>query len=72
MKKEKFLKALGTRIQKMRNAKEISLYKLAKTMGKTPSDLLRIEKGQISVSLFYLSEIATGLNVPLEELVNGL
>jgi transcriptional regulator with XRE-family HTH domain len=72
MKKEAFLKALGQRIRKTRDAKSVSLYRLAKNMKKTPGDLLRIEKGEISVSLYYLSEIAKGLDVTIEELVKGL
>lgn len=72
MKKEKFLKALGLSIRKIRDAKGVSLYRLAKDIKKTPSDLLRIEKGEVSMSLYYLKEIAEGLGVELEELVKGL
>lgn len=72
MKKETFIKALGLRVRKIRKDKGISMYRLTKITGKTDSSILRLERGEISASLFYLSEISNGLGVPLEELVKGL
>ena len=72
MKKEKFIKALGLRIRRIRNDKGMSMYRLAKNTGKTSPSILRLEQGKITPSLYYLNEIAEGLGVELEELVKGL
>ena len=72
MEKEKFIKALGEQIGQIRNDKKLSLYKLAQKTGKQPGALQRLEKGKITPSIYYLSEIANGLGVELEELVKGL
>ncbi len=72
MKKERFTKALGARVRKIRIAKGVSLYRLAKDTKKQHQSLVRMEQGKISLSLYYLSEIAEGLGITLEELVKGL
>lgn len=72
MNKEKFIKALGVQIRKIRIEKGISQYRLAKNTGISSRALLRFEKGEISPSLFSLSEIAESLDISLEELVKGL
>lgn len=72
MNKEKFIKALGLNIRKIRKEKDFSLYRLGKNIKKEPGDLLRVEKGEISLSLYYLSELADGMGVTIDELVKGL
>ena len=72
MTQEKFIKALGEQVRNIRNEKKMSLYRLGKNTGKQPSDIMRLEKGQLTPSLYYLAEIAEGLGIELEELVAGL
>ena len=72
MTQEKFIMALGERVRKIRTDKKMSMYRLAKNTGKQPAAILRLEKGQITPSLYYLSEIAEGLGVELEKLIVGL
>ena len=72
MKEEKFIKALGEQVRKIRNEKGMTVYRLGKNTGKQQGDITRLERGQITPSLYYLAEIAEGLGVELEKLVAGL
>ncbi len=72
MKKNKFLLALGENIRRIRAEKDISMLKLGKATKKDYHSIMRMEKGGINPSLYYLCEIAEGLGVDLDELVKSL
>ena len=72
MKKEKLLKKLGARIKQIREEKGITQAELANSIGKDQQSLQRLEKGNINPSLYYLSEIAIGLEIDLSQLLEGL
>jgi transcriptional regulator with XRE-family HTH domain len=68
MKKEVLLKKLGERIREIRLAKGITQVQLAHSIGKDQQSIQRLEAGKINPSIFYLSEIASGLNVTLNDI----
>ncbi len=72
MEKEAFLLKLGQRIRLVRKEKGITQIQLAHTIGKDQQSIQRLEAGKINPSAYYLQEIATGLNVKLEELFQQL
>jgi transcriptional regulator with XRE-family HTH domain len=72
MNKEKFIKLLGEQVYKVRTAKGLSLYRLGKEIGKSPSSIQRLEQGKMNASYIFLLEIANGLNVGVDELTRGL
>jgi len=72
MDKDTFLIKLGNRIRELRNEKEITQVQLAHAIGKDQQSVQRLEAGKINPSAYYLYEIATGLNVRLEELFKQL
>ncbi len=70
--KEKFNEALGKKIKKIRRKKDISLNKLANSIGKDYHSILRLEQGKANPSYYYIYEIAEGLGITMDELVKGL
>ena len=72
MEKEVLLKKLGLRIRDVRMQKGISQLKLAHSVGKDQQSIQRLEAGNINPSYFYLIEIATGLNVLIEDILKDL
>jgi putative transcriptional regulator len=72
MEKEVFLKKLGDRIRYVRTQKGLSQQQLATAIGKDQQSIQRLEAGKINPSLYYLQEIAAGLNVALSEIIEGL
>lgn len=69
MKKEVVLKNLGERIREIREKKGITQKELAHSIGKDQQSIQRLETGRINPSIFYLYEIAKGLEVDVENLV---
>jgi putative transcriptional regulator len=70
MNKEAFLIKLGNNIRKLREEKEMSQTQLAHNCDKDPQSIERVENGKINPSVYYLSEIAKGLGVPLKKLLD--
>jgi putative transcriptional regulator len=69
MKKEVLLKILGERIRVIREEKGITQKELAHSIGKDQQSIQRLETGRINPSVFYLYEIAKGLEVDIENLI---
>lgn len=72
MQREVFLKNLGERIRIIREEKGITQKNLANTIGKDQQSIQRLETGRINPSIYYLTEIATGLEVPVTQLLEGI
>lgn len=70
MDKDEYLKKFGEHLKKLREEKGLSQRDLAYRIGKDKSSYQRVEWGKMNPSLYYLSEIAKGLEVSLEELVS--
>lgn len=70
MKKDMFLKKLGKHITRLREHAGLSQTELALRCDKDRQSLNRLEKGKINPSVYYLSEIATELNITLKELLD--
>jgi len=69
MEKEVLLKKLGERIREIRKEKGISQKQLAHSIGKDQQSIQRLEAGNINPSFYYLHEIANGLNMSLENII---
>lgn len=70
--KKDFLKALGTRVQQIREKKGMAKTELAKATKKDYHSILRLEQGGVNPSLVYLMVIAKGLDTDVATLVKGL
>lgn len=69
MSKDELLKKLGARVREIRKEKNMSQLQLAHAIGKDQQSIQRLETGGVNPSFFYLYEIATGLNVQIEEII---
>ncbi|QEM10188.1 helix-turn-helix domain-containing protein [Mucilaginibacter rubeus] len=69
MEKEVLLKNLGERIRKIREQKGITQKQLAHTIGKDQQSVQRLETGRVNPSVYYLYEIAKGLEIEVEFLL---
>lgn len=69
MEKEVLLKNLGERIREIREKKGITQKELAHSIDKDQQSIQRLETGRINPSIFYLYEIAKGLEVNIESLL---
>ena len=72
MQKDLLLKKLGERIRSIRISKKITQKALAHSINKDQQSIQRLEAGNVNPSFFYLNEIATGLEVPLIELIKEI
>ncbi|MBK6835684.1 MAG: helix-turn-helix transcriptional regulator [Bacteroidetes bacterium] len=70
MEKEELLKKLGKNIIKIRTKKGWSQSELAWNCGKDRQSIERLENGKINPSIFYLKQIAEGLEITLSELLD--
>ncbi|GGH08154.1 helix-turn-helix domain-containing protein [Mucilaginibacter phyllosphaerae] len=69
MQKEVFLKILGERIREIRERKGITQKQLAHAIDKDQQSIQRLETGKINPSIYYLLEVAHGLEVELDILI---
>lgn len=69
MQKEVFLKNLGERIREIRERKGITQKQLAHAIDKDQQSIQRLETGKINPSIYYLHEVAHGLEVELDILI---
>ena len=71
MEKSAFNKALGIYIRKVRLQRGLTQQMLADKMGLDFQYISRIERGLISPTLFWLSELSRALNYKETEFYNG-
>ena len=67
---EKYLVEVGKNLKKMRTKKKLSLRKLAAACNVDHSDIGKIEKGEINITLLTLFDLAAGLEVHPKKLMN--
>lgn len=70
--KKIFLKKLGITIRQIRKQKKMSMVELGRLTNKSSRSILRLERGEINCSLYYLCEIAEGLDTDVSTIVKGL
>lgn len=70
VKKTYFLKQFGEHVRHIRLKKGITQFDLASMINKDRQSIQRVENGNINPSLFYLYELAEGLEIDLKTLVN--
>lgn len=70
MKKEEFLKKLGKHVIKIRTQKGWSQSELARNCDKERQSIERLENGKINPSAYYLLQVANGLDITLNELLD--
>ena len=69
MEKEVLLKKLGERIRKIRKEKGITQVQLAHSMNKDQQSIQRLEAGNVNPTIYYLYEIAIGLDTSVNTLI---
>jgi len=69
MRDEVYLKKLGKKVSKLRKEHKITQELFAEKLKSHRSTIIRIEKGEINSSINMLRNIASKLNIPIEELV---
>lgn len=70
MTKEELQKQIGKRVRQLREERNLSQWDLASAIGKDQQSIHRLETGGINPSLFYLYQIAQGLSLDLNELLD--
>ena len=69
---KKILKALGKKLKKIREEKNISLNSFAFGNGITSATLSRIENGIVEAKFITILKIATALDIPLWQILKAL
>jgi putative transcriptional regulator len=69
MEKDLFLRKLGKRIHTLRAEKGLSQAELGARIQKDQQSIQRLEKGAVNPTIYYLIEIAQGLEISLPELL---
>jgi transcriptional regulator with XRE-family HTH domain len=69
--REAYLKTIGLNVRKERLKKGFSQMELAYRCGKDQSSINRLERGRVNPTLFYLAEIAAGLEIEIHCLFEG-
>lgn len=69
MKKEQLLKKLGNRIREIRIEKGMTQAELANSISKDQQSVQRLESGNVNPSIYYLHEIAIGLDIDIKDLL---
>ncbi len=70
LKDERFLKELGEQIRTVRKSKCFTQEELANAINVDISQISRLERGILNASISMLKEIATALNMSLNELLD--
>ena len=65
-----YLKAFGTNLKKIRKAKLLSYRQLSHNCNIDYSDISKIEKGEINITLTTMNDLASGLEVHQKELLD--
>jgi|APCry1669191515_1035360.scaffolds.fasta_scaffold55150_1 transcriptional regulator with XRE-family HTH domain len=66
---QEILIRFGKRLEELRKKQNLSLRKLALHCNIDHADVKKYENGEINISLISITELAKGLNVPLNELM---
>ncbi len=69
-KKELLQKAFGNHVKELRLKKDLTQIDVSSRMDKDQQSLQRVESGNVSPSLYYLFELAQGLDVSITELMD--
>jgi transcriptional regulator with XRE-family HTH domain len=67
-KKEILQKCFGNHVKELRLRKNLTQIDVSSRMNKDQQSLQRVESGNVSPSLYYLFELAEGLNIEPSEL----
>lgn len=67
---QEILIRFGKRLEELRKKQDLSLRKLALHCNIDHADVKKYENGEINISLISITELAKGLNVPLNELMD--
>jgi transcriptional regulator with XRE-family HTH domain len=67
---QEYLKKFGANIKSMRKARGLSLRKLAALCNIDHSDIARMEKGKINITILTLRELARTFEVPPKKLLD--
>ena len=70
IKKQNIQKTFGKHLKKLRQSKGLTQLDLSCRINKDQQSLQRVESGNVNPSLFYLLELAEGLNIKLPELLD--
>lgn len=68
--KENIQKSFGKHVRNLRISKGFTQVEVSSKMNKDQQSLQRVESGNVSPSLYYLFELAEGLEVSIQELLN--
>jgi len=69
-KKDILQKQFGEHVKNIRIAKGLTQIEVSSKMGKDQQSLQRVESGNVSPSLYYLFQLACGLQVDIKELLD--
>jgi putative transcriptional regulator len=69
-KKDIFLRQFGEHIRSMRLKKNLTQFDVASAVGKDRQSIQRLEAGKINPTVFYLFELAEGLQVDFKDLTD--
>jgi transcriptional regulator with XRE-family HTH domain len=72
MDKKQFLVLLGKHIVKLRQQKGWTQSELSRNCDKDRQSIERLEKGKINPSAYYLYQIAEGLGIKFEDLLEAI
>ena len=67
-----YLKIIGLNVKRERIKKGFSQMELAYRCGKDQPSINRLERGRVNPTLFYLAEIAAGLEIEINALFDGV
>jgi len=67
---QEILIRFGKRLEELRKKQNLSLRKLALHCNIDHADVKKYENGEINISLISITELAKGLNLPLNELID--
>ena len=70
MTKEAFLKKLGKHIAQVRQQVGLSQSELALRCDKDRQSINRLEKGRMNPTAYYLSQLASELDIPVKEMLD--
>ena len=69
-KRDTYLKHFGEHLRELRERKKLTQFDLASIINKDRQSIQRVESGNVNPTIYYLQEIAEGLQIPLKEIVD--
>lgn len=67
--KESILQRLGEQVRRIRLEKGLTQTELANKINKDHPSINKLENGKVNPSLYFLYEVATGLEVDIKDLI---